>query len=189
MAHEVWRDVAGFEGLYQVSNHGRVRSLDHTVRANGRLMHIRGRVLRSNVPSPYLGIILSKNGKAHPARIHRLVAAAFVDNPDGLPCVDHIDGDKTNNAATNLRWCTQKQNMCAASDKGLMRPVPYAQRTIEQQERYSKSRKKPVVRSDGKEYESTADAAADLGVTYSAVMHVLRGLAKTCKGYSFTYKA
>lgn len=189
MAHEEWRDVAGYEGLYQVSNLGRVRSLDHVTKRNGHVVRFHGRVLSPKVASPYLGVILSKNGKAHPARIHRLVAAAFVSNPDNLPCVDHIDGNKTNNAADNLRWCTQEQNIGSASSMGLLKPVPYSRRTKEQQEHYSKSRKKPVVRSDGKEYESTACAAADLGVSYSAVMHVLRGLAKTCKGYSFSYKS
>lgn len=185
--NEVWKDIEGFEGFYQVSNLGRVRSVDRVVDRNGHLAHIQGKVLSPKVAMPYLGVMLSKNGKAHPARVHRLVAAAFVDNPDNLPCVDHIDGNKTNNNAANLRWCTQKQNMIAASAMGLMRPVPYARRTPEQQERYSNSRKKPVVRSDGKVYRCTSDAAEDLGVTYSAVMHVLRGLTKTCQGYSFSY--
>lgn len=187
MTREEWRDIAGYEGLYQVSNLGRVRSLDHIVKRNNGKMLCKGRVLQPKAPTPYLGVMLSKNGKAHPARVHRLVAMAFVPNPDGLPVVDHIDGNKTNNVASNLRWCTGGQNIRFASDMGLMKAVPYAQRTPEQQKRYSKARKKAVIRSDGKRYECTAEAAEDLGVTYSAVMHVLRGLTSTCKGYGFTY--
>ena len=187
MAQEIWRDVAGFEGLYQVSDHGRVRSLDHTTKRNNGIVHFKGRILQPKVATPYLGVILSKNGKAHPKRIHRLVALAFVPNPNNLPVVDHIDGDKTNNAAGNLRWCTHEQNTNYASDMGVLGPTPYARRTREQQERYSNARKKAIVRSDGRLYRCTADAAEDMGVTYSAIMHVLRGMTKTCKGYSFSY--
>lgn len=187
MAQEIWRDVAGFEGLYQVSNQGRVRSLDHIVNRGGGTLHIKGRVLQPKVAAPYLGVILSKNGKAHPKRVHRLVAIAFVPNPNNLPVVDHIDGNKTNNAASNLRWCTHEQNTGYASSMGMLGATPYASRTREQQERYSNARKKAIVRSDRKVYECTADAAKDMGVTYSAIMHVLRGLTKTCKGYSFSY--
>lgn len=187
MAHEVWRDIADFEGLYQVSNFGRVRSLDRVVKHGSSQMRLKGRVLSPRVPTPYLGVILSKNGKAYPKRIHRLVAQEFVPNPDNLPAVDHIDGDKTNNAASNLRWCSQKQNIGYANDKGLLRTVPYSERTEEQKKRYSESRKKTIVRSDGKVYRCTSDAAQDMGVTYAAVMHVLRGITRTCKGYGFTY--
>lgn len=188
MTREVWRDIAGYEGLYQASNLGRIRSLDRTIRRNGIDVHWKGRILQPKVPYPYLGVMLSKNGKARSFRVHRLVAMAFVPNPDNLPVVDHIDSDKTNNAASNLRWCTNQQNLAFAKEAGLITgPTPFSQRTPEQQEHYSRVRKKAILRSDGKRYECTAEAAEDLGVTYSAVMHVLRGLASTCKGYGFTY--
>lgn len=111
---EEWRDVCSYEGYYQVSNKGRVKSLDRTVShsyENGRRV-LKERVLSISVNSKgYLCVMFSKNGKTKPMRIHRMVAQAFIPNPNNLPEVNHKDEDKTNNNVENLEWCTHLYNI------------------------------------------------------------------------------
>ena len=110
---EEWKDIPGYEGLYQVSNKGRIRSLSHLARNNvnnGKRM-TKGRVLTPYpLPSGYLIVKLSKNEKREKRSVHRLVAKTFIENKNNLPEVNHIDGDKTNNNINNLEWVTRKEN-------------------------------------------------------------------------------
>ncbi len=107
---EIWRDIEGFEN-YQVSTWGRVRGPKCILTP---YQNQKG----------YLKVGLTKNGKCHKKRVNRLVAMAFIDNPDGLPFVDHIDGNKQNNSVTNLRWVTDEQNRAhAARLKAMAREV------------------------------------------------------------------
>lgn len=104
---EIWKDVAGFEGLYQVSNLGNVRNS-------------KGKILKQATSrNGYKRIFLHKNGYA-PLLVHRLVASAFIDNPQNKPCVNHIDNDRANNLVDNLEWVTYKENMMWASSQGRM---------------------------------------------------------------------
>lgn len=120
---EAWKDVQGYEGLYQVSDQGRVRSLDRiVVDASGKRTHKRGCVLRPLVlRHGYHSVALWKDGKMKRPTVHRLVALAFVPNPDHLPEVNHRDGCKDNNAAVNLEWCTRRDNVRHEFDTGLCR--------------------------------------------------------------------
>ena len=93
---ELWKDIEGFEN-YQVSSWGKVRG------ANGILKPYRNK-------KGYLKVGLMKNGKCNKKRVNRLVAMAFIENPNNYPFVDHIDGNKENNSITNLRWVTDQQN-------------------------------------------------------------------------------
>lgn len=184
---EIWKDIEETNGLYQVSNLGRVRSVDRYIdRADGTTAFYRGKVL-SPSGNPYVHVYLSDGNRHFLRRVHRLVAKEFVPNPDNLPQVDHIDCNKLNNCVSNLRWCTSAENTGYAWENGLMHPVPYAKRSEWQRERSAAANRRPVIRSDGKWYKSTTDAAKDLGVSRGAVSHVLRGLNETCQGYSFTY--
>lgn len=97
---EVWKDVVGYEGLYQVSNFGRVRMTKDK----------RMKVLAENKYG-YLVVKMTKDGKVRYPFVHRLVAMAFVDNKENKPCVDHIDTNKYNNNVNNLRWVTPKENV------------------------------------------------------------------------------
>lgn len=97
---QIWKDIEGYKGHYQISNYGNVRSL----KKDAFLM--KGGYLKG-----YKIISLWKNGTGKMFRVHRLVAAAFIPNPENKPYVDHIDGVKYHNFADNLRWCTQKENM------------------------------------------------------------------------------
>ena len=95
---EIWKDIKGYEGLYKVSNLGNVKSL----KINANIKPSKGR--------KYIGVNLYKNGVTKTKSIHRLVAEHFIDNPNNKPCVNHIDCNRTNNKASNLEWCTYKEN-------------------------------------------------------------------------------
>ena len=126
---ELWLPVSGYEGLYEVSSCGRVRGLTrHVPHINGSTRTIKGRVLKTSIAhsgrnKPYtsLSVSLTKPGvKRKQAPIHRLVAAAFVPNPDQLPVVRHLDGNSLNNRADNLAWGTHKDNSEDAIKAGAM---------------------------------------------------------------------
>lgn len=97
---EEWRDIKGYEGYYQVSNQGRIRNTN-----SGRI-----RATYTN-RFGYIGVGLHKDGEIHEKKIHRLVAEAFIPNPDNLPEVNHKDENKENNTVENLEWCTRKYNI------------------------------------------------------------------------------
>jgi len=103
---EIWKDVVGYEGLYQVSNLGRVRSLGFDKWHKGKI--IKGCF---DGKKKYLFVSLYKGGKSKGFNIHRLVATAFIPNPKNLPQVNHKDEDKTNNCVDNLEWCDASYNM------------------------------------------------------------------------------
>ena len=103
---EIWKPKKDYEGLYEVSNFGRVKSL-----GNGNSNNSKERVLKPvKVKGGYLQVHLSKNGKRKMFLVHRLVAEAFIPNTDNLPFINHKDEDKTNNSVENLEWCTREYN-------------------------------------------------------------------------------
>lgn len=109
---EEWRPVVGYEGLYEVSNTGQVRSVDrYYVNSLGKRFFLKGKILKlSDNGRGYLRTILTKDNKTSSKYIHRLVAEAFILNIDGLPTVNHKDEDKSNNRVENLEWCDIKYN-------------------------------------------------------------------------------
>lgn len=110
---EEWRDVKGYEGLYQVSNLGRVRSVSHYTRnnINGGERLTEGRILSQyKMPNGYYQVQFSKNEKRSKKYVHRLVADAFCNNENNCSDVNHIDGNKDNNTVENLEWVSHKDN-------------------------------------------------------------------------------
>jgi hypothetical protein len=109
---EIWKDIEGYEGLYQVSNLGRVKSLNRIIATKMNISRLmKGKVL-TIVPDPnnYMKVLLSKEGKQQIYLVHRLVAQAFIPNPDNKSEIDHINTDRTDNRVENLQWVTRKEN-------------------------------------------------------------------------------
>ena len=124
-AKEEWQPVQGWEGLYEVSSLGRVRSLPRSVaRRDGTMQSFRGKLM-SAFPNGkgYLVVRLSDtpNGRRSIVRVHRLVSMAFIPNRSNLPEINHRDGNKKNNALANLEWCSTKDNAIHAVATGLNR--------------------------------------------------------------------
>lgn len=113
---EIWKPVPDYEGYYEVSDLGRIRSVDRTIMIslNGKTFarKLKGKILRQAFDgrNHYLQANLAKDGKQHMVLIHRIVASAFLENPLNLPEVNHKDENKANNCASNLEWCTHKYN-------------------------------------------------------------------------------
>lgn len=115
LMNEEFRDVINYEGLYQVSNYGRIKSLDKVVDTNNQYYKkskkiLKGKILKQRILRKYYCVGLTKNKKQKTNFVHRLVAQAFISNPNNLPCVNHKDGNKKNNKAENLEFVTHKEN-------------------------------------------------------------------------------
>ena len=172
---EEWKDIKGYEGLYQVSNMGRVKSLGRIViRKNGKKLSIKERILNPWIScGGYLQVELHNgSGKRNTPKVHRLVCEAFHENPENKPCVNHIDENKANNEASNLEWCTYEENNTHGSRLA----------------RIAKSLSKPVGQytPDGqlvKIWQSALEVQRRLGVDPSAIRKVARGEQKTAYGY------
>lgn len=183
---ENWKDITGFEGIYQVSDEGRVRSLDRKdnigVTRKGRILVTQKR------PNGYLCVHLSKNGKTKWFLVHRLVAEAFVENQNSdYTIVNHIDNNPVNNFASNLEWTTYKGNMQWASIQGRMKGCP------ENFKKVHEKNKIPVIATDkdgNKQwFSSQVEAGEILGVQSGHISAACRkeyGY-KTVGGYSWEY--
>ena len=115
MTLEVWKDIKGYEGYYQVSNLGEVRAIGHKWQRKG----VHKIKLHENNGYGYLMADLHKNNKSKSIAVHRLVAQAFIPNPENKQQVNHKNGDKTDNRVENLEWATAKENIRHAFDNGL----------------------------------------------------------------------
>lgn len=110
---EIWKDIAGYDGAYQVSNLGRVKSLSRSyiTGSHSAIIHVAEKIMRQKVrKNGYCLVALSKKGKATDKYVHRLVACAFIDNPNGYDIINHKDRNPSNNCVGNLEWCTQQYN-------------------------------------------------------------------------------
>ena len=177
---ELWKDIPNYESLYQASNLGRIRSLDH-VRKNGTNEYIqKGKILKFNKNnSEYYRVRLSKNGVVKTYRVNRLIALTFINNPLNKKTVNHKDGNKLNNKVSNLEWATHKEQTKHMHE---VLKVPYSDCKY-----CHEANKKKIIRDDNKIYNSLKEAKKDLKNKNAHITEVCQGkLNKTC-GHSFKY--
>lgn len=185
---EEWKDIPGYQGIYMISNLGRVKSLERTLNYEPSESYPNGRtrVLKEKILSPcrdkkgYLFVQLFINGNFRSKKVHRLVAEAFIPNPLNLEQVNHKDENKQNNKLSNLEWCTNIYNSNYGTGKYrkvLNKRIPVVQYTKEN----------VLVR----EYESATAATKVLGVSQGCCRQILqtcRGKFKTAFGYIWKFK-
>lgn len=174
---ELWRDIEGYENLYQVSSKGRVRSLD---RVNS---NVKGRVLKYGLQDyRYPNVTLHKNGKQISKTIHRLVAIHFVNNPYDKKQVNHINGIRTDNRMENLEWVSPRENLLHAFDTGLA--------SATKGKDHPSSRRIIQLDLDGKrikEYDTVISAAKSLGIRQGNISNCASGRCKSTGGYKWEY--
>lgn len=172
---EIWAPVVGYEGLYEVSTHGRVRRLEREyVDAIGRRRLLPLRLFTPPLSKDgYPRVSLRKAGQESTQFVHRLVAKAFIPNPENKPDINHIDGDKQNPRADNLEWCTVSENSLHRC-----RVLGY----------YNGQPKRAVLCIEtGEAYDSIYSAAVDLGLNAGCILQVCRGIYTHTHGLHFEF--
>ena len=182
---EEWKPIVGYEGWYEVSSFGRVRSVDRLVGySDGSKRLHRGRILKATPDKDGYDRVVLSTPEGHKNRlVHRLMAIAFIPNPDNLPEVNHKDENKRNNVIDNLEWCTDKYNVNYGT--GLHRRAASQRNDPEQS--------KPIIQydKDGRkvaEYPSIREAARQTGIKRDTISRSCRGLQKYCHRYYFIFK-
>lgn len=183
---EIWKDVKDFEGLYQVSNRGRVRSLDKKVCCgikNNPEVVKKGRILNPlKTGSNYLFVQIYKNRKPKIIFIHRLVAQAFIPNPNNYSIVNHRDENPLNNDVDNLEWCNQSYNINYGNRN---------RKVAEKLKNYPKFSHKVIQKTlDGKiikSWESISEANRVLNIQRSGIAKCCMNKLKTSGGYLWEY--
>ena len=174
---EIWKDIEGYEGLYQVSNLGRVKSLGRYINNNGGLYFRKEKIMKVCKDKKGYNVCgLSKNNNPKTLKVHRLVASAFIPNPNNLPQVNHRNEDKTDNRVDNLEWCDNDYNR------------NYGTRN----KRASVSCRKTILQIslEGdllRKWDSAIEVEKELGFNNSSITKCCKGKQKTCGGYKWHY--
>lgn len=168
---EIWKDIPEYEGLYQVSNLGRIKSLERFIYKGH---HNTEKILKqTKCKNGYYYVSLCKDKKVKIIQVHRLVAITFLNNPDNLQIINHIDGNKENNNINNLEWCSYSHNEKEAYKIGLKKTIRTNQYDLNNN--YIKT------------FSSRAEASKKTGVAESDIWRVCKGIRKQAGGYIWRY--
>lgn len=166
---EIWRDIEGYEGCYQVSNFGRVKSLKFC----------KEKILKAQLVSGgYLAVNLCKECKRKTHTIHRLVAFAFLPNPDNFPFVNHKDENPSNNIVSNIEWCSAEYNTNYGTRN---------RRIAESNTNHPKFSKQVLCVETGKVYPSTKQVERELGFANTNISAACNGKYKSAYGFHWRY--
>lgn len=185
---QIWKDVKGYEGLYQVSNTGRVRSLNY--RNTGKVQ-----VLKSQGQTQaYLLVRLCKEGASKLYLIHRLVAEAFIPNPNNYKEINHVDENKQNNIVSNLEWCTREYNQNygtinkrrSEKHKGKILSEEHKAKISKAKKGNHNSAKKVICIELKRIFDSVSEAAEYLDYNVNTFYHAINNSGRV-KGYTFKY--
>lgn len=178
---DIWKDIDGYEGLYQASNTGKIRSLDRIMLnrwGNGE-RHKRGKLMKFDLTSNgYLAVNLSKDGIGKRFLVHRIVAQCFIPNPENKPCIDHINTDRTDNRVENLRWVTHRDNQNNPVTKSKMK--------------LNKSKAKPILQFSLddkfiKRWNSCSDIVRELGYNQGSISACCRNKKNYFTAYGYRW--
>lgn len=181
MQNEIWKDCKGYEGRYQISNLGRVKSLEKIRTAFNKITYIqKEKILKGMIDKDGYAIVKlrTKDGKSKLEKVHRLVAIAFIPNPENKPQVNHKDENKQNNHVENLEWCDAKYNNNYGSHLKNQSAV---------QTNNSKKSIKVVCVETGIIYPSMKEAQRQTGIFDSSISKVCRHQQETARGYHWEY--
>lgn len=182
--NEEWKDVVGWEGCYKVSSLGRILSLGRFVMFHAYTKMIDPCLMQQHRGrNGYLSVTLKKNGKRKCISVHRLVAIAFIPNPNNYPCIDHANDNQTDNRACNLQWCTHKFNNSKEHHR--------IAESLSQKGKILSSIRKPIVQlsTNGdliQIFPSMTDADLN-GFKHSAIHRVIHNKLKTHRGFKWMY--
>lgn len=194
---EIWKDVKGYEGLYKISNYGRVKSIKRKVKNKNGFRIVDEKILKPIINNKgYYIYGLSKQGKINILLLHRLIGEHFIENKNNYPCINHIDGNKLNNKISNLEWCTYEHNIKEAFRLNLN---VYTYHTNFKHD-YWKGKygaehncSKSVIQYDKngkiiKEWESIKIASNKTNVNYYSISNNCRGKQKSAGGFVWKFK-
>lgn len=186
---EIWKDILGYEGFYQVSNLGRVRSVDRIVKGSFGSQHKKSIILAPAINTAgYYSVALTRNAKGKTFRVHRLVAEAFIPNPGNYPIINHKDENKLNNNVNNLEWCTYSYNTVYNNSM--------ARRQNAKNKNHSYGCEKKVYQYDInghliKIWKSLMEVSRELHIPWGNIANCCRGgkYRHTAYGYKWSYKS
>lgn len=187
--NEIWKDIEGLQGFYQVSNLGKVRSVDRHIKYSDKRSHrYEGKILLTKINRGYEYLSVSINSKSMTFKVHRLVAQAFIPNPNNYPQVNHIDENKLNNHAENLEWCTSEyNNQYGTKPEKSKANTPKTDRAISHRHLGKKVVMTDLSGNILKEFYAINEAQRLTGIRKDTISRCCQGKQNTSGGYRWMY--